>query len=116
KQEAGRVHEKEVGVSEASGLNGAIEVRDVSPSDAPEDVGGGKTGVIQKVRDVVRRHIEISKAVEQIGATHTARTGSARDVVLHHSGRRRGREIDLRVQARGGNGRWRWRDLSLTRR
>ena len=45
KQESGRVHEKEVGVPEAGGLDGAIDAREyrissVRSSDACKDVGG----------------------------------------------------------------------------
>src|SRR4029077_12866392 len=96
KQESGRVHEKEVGVSETSGLNGAEDVLHILPRGTAQDVGCGQTGVIKKVRDVVRWNIEVSKAVEQIYST--AWPGSASNVILHRSGRWSRREIDFRVQ------------------
>jgi len=48
------------------GLNGAEDIRDVPAGDTTKDVGGGKTGVIQKVRNVVVGNIEIAEAVKQI--------------------------------------------------
>src|SRR4029077_6102416 len=102
KQESGRVHEKEVGVSETSGLNGPEDVRDIPPRDATQDVGCGQAGVIEKVRDVVVGNIEVPEAMEQVHATPWP--GSTRDIVLDRSGSRSRREIDLRVQSRGCDG------------
>src|SRR5262249_36286710 len=62
-----------------------------------QDVGGRKTGVIQKVRDIVVGNVEIAEAVKQI---HSATwPGAACDVVLYLSWRWSGRKVDLRVES-----------------
>src|SRR5206468_2266084 len=95
KQESGRVHEKEVGVPEASGLNGPEDVRDIPPSHATQDVGCGQAGVIEKVRDIVVGHIKVPEDVEQLHVIPWP--GSTRNIVLDRSCRWSYRKVDVRV-------------------
>src|ERR1041384_788564 len=79
-EKSGWIHEKEVGVPEPRGLNGTKDVGYIAAGDAAKDVGCAKTGVIEKVCDVVVGNIEVAEAVKQIRST--ARPRPARDVEL----------------------------------
>lgn len=84
KDHTGRVHQKEVGASEASSLNGAEDVGDVSTRDATEDVRCRRQASVQrsieKIRDVVGGYPEVAETVKQISAA--IGSGAASDVVL----------------------------------
>ena len=96
-QEAGGIHEEEIRVPEAGRLNGPEDGGEVAPGDPAQDVGGRKTGVIQKVRDVVVGNVEIAEAVKEIRSAPWP--GAACDVVLYLSWRRSWRKVDLRVES-----------------
>ena len=96
KEKAGGIHQEEIRTAKPGGLNGAEDVGEVSAGDPAQDVGGGKARVIEKVRNVVVRDIEVPEAVKQIWAA--SRSGPARDVELRLSSWRRRRQGDLRVE------------------
>ena len=96
KQKSGWIHEKEIRVPEPGGLDRSKDVGDVAPGDTAEDVGCGKTGVIEEVCNVVVGHIEVAEAVKQIDSA--AWSGPARDILINLPIGQCYRCTDLRVE------------------
>ena len=108
KHNPGRIHEEQVGVPEAFGLNCPENVGGIAARDTAQDIGRRNRRIIQEIGNVVRRNSEFAETMEKVGPATGPR--SSGNVVLDRSIRQVYWCTHLGVETRGGDGR---RNLSI---
>ena len=88
KDDPGWIHQKEIGIAEAGGLDGPEDIRGVAARHAPEDIRSGQRGLVQEVGDVVGGDPEFTEAVKEIRpAAGPCPAGDVVDVAAFRDGR-----------------------------
>ena len=78
KDNASRIHQKEIRIPKSSGLNGSEDVRRTAAGDAAQDIGGGTASFVEKVRRIRGRNTELAKAMKQIRTIARSRAAGDR--------------------------------------